>query len=109
MTQIRLAALWTLVQLVSACMLMPMPTECSVAPANEGWVMLSEPPPSLAERVPSQRGHVILWFENKGQNRIKACEKPRWNGECFETGTNFELQDGEWVEQQIGEIVVCTG
>ena len=109
MAHLRLAFLWVLALLLASCILIPMPTECDIARADDGWVLISEPPSSIPEQRPSQWRNVVLWFEDDNRSRVKACERPKREGYCFEVGTTFELQDGGWVQLEEIDAIICTG
>ena len=85
--------------LVVGCALLPMPTECYSTEANDGWVPISEPPPSLPEQRPSNLARIVIWFENADLSQVRACDRPRGNFDCYhEKYTTFELRGEKWVE-----------
>ena len=78
----------------------PMPTECELAPADEGWVLIQEPPLALPEVETNVSGRTVIWFENAALSRVIACERPKKQdaGCPIEFIETFELRDGEWFE-----------
>ena len=109
MTRLRLVLLLTPIIFHTGCVFVHSPTECDIARVDEGWMPIAEPPPSIPAQHPSQRKHVVIWFKNENATRVKACERPKREGSCFELGTTFELQGTDWVQLEEIESIVCTG
>ena len=83
----------------------PITHECDLAPRDQGWHPVDEPPPEIAPTLELSRDFVVLWFKDS-EGRYLSCNRLRLAPGCGESATIYTYTGGKG-KSSLGEIIVC--